>query len=68
MIVSSDDSGCVCVWGHSKSIIRMIRRHVEAVHCLAFAPDSSILLTACTLGNIRISYMDNETDGNSPTR
>lgn len=43
----------------------MFRRHEESVHCLAFAPDSSILLTACTLGNIRISYMDNETDGMS---
>lgn len=85
-IVSSDDSGSVCVWGQSKAIIRytftnyhevrltiftrsdislcrLIKRHEEAVYCLAFAPDSSILMTACSIGNIRISYMDNETDG-----
>lgn len=32
------------------------------MHCLSFSPDSTILLTGCTIGNIRISYMDNESD------
>lgn len=31
---------------------------------MAFAPDSTILLTACSIGNIRISYMDNDSDRN----
>lgn len=29
---------------------------------MSFSPDSTILLTACTIGNIRISYMDNNTE------
>lgn len=37
---------------------RIIRCHEEAVHTVAFSPDSSVLLTACTLGNIRIHYND----------
>ncbi|XP_055313045.1 WD repeat, SAM and U-box domain-containing protein 1-like isoform X2 [Sitodiplosis mosellana] len=61
-IVSSDDSGTVCVWGQSKSITRIIKRHEESVHCLSFSSDSTILLTGCMIGNIRISYMDNDTD------
>lgn len=43
-------------------ITRIIKRHEEAVHCMSFSPDSTILLTACTIGNIRISYMDNNTE------
>lgn len=41
---------------------RIIKRHAEAVHCLSFSPDSTILLTACNLGNVRISYMDSENE------
>lgn len=44
-------------------LCRIIKRHDEAVHCLAFTPDSNILLTACSLGNIRLSYMDTESEG-----
>lgn len=43
---------------------RIIKRHEESVYCMAFAPDSSILLTACSIGNIRISYMENDTERN----
>lgn len=57
-IVSSDDSGTVCIWGQNKNIVRLIRCHEEAVHALSFSPDSNILLTGCTLGNIRIHYAD----------
>lgn len=77
-IVSSDDSGTVCIWGQNKNIIRfdemiekkmefnsknstifrLIRCHEEAVHALCFSPDSNILLTGCTLGNIRVHYAD----------
>ncbi|XP_055621483.1 WD repeat, SAM and U-box domain-containing protein 1-like [Toxorhynchites rutilus septentrionalis] len=52
-IVSSDDSGSICVWGQNKSLKRHMRIHDEAIHTIAFSSDSSILLTACTLGNIR---------------
>lgn len=39
---------------------RHIRCHEEAVHTVAYSPDSSILLTACTLGNIRLHCIDME--------
>ncbi|KAJ6625922.1 WD repeat, SAM and U-box domain-containing protein 1 [Pseudolycoriella hygida] len=62
-IISSDDTGTVCVWGQNKNIIRLIRCHEESVHALSFSPDSNILLTGCTLGNLRLHYADvaNET-------
>lgn len=46
------------------SMFRLIKRHEEAVYCVAFSPDSSILLTACSIGNIRVSYMENDTERN----
>jgi hypothetical protein len=39
-------------------IHRLIRNHEEAVHTIAFSADSNVLLTACTLGNIRLLLVD----------
>lgn len=44
------------------NICRLIRCHEEAVHAIAFSPDSNILLTACTLGNIRLNTIDVDCD------
>lgn len=58
-IASSDDSGSVNIWGQNKNLIKIIRQHEEAVHAIAFSSDSKLLLTGCTLGNIRL-FLTNE--------
>ncbi|XP_059616079.1 WD repeat, SAM and U-box domain-containing protein 1-like isoform X2 [Phlebotomus argentipes] len=58
VIVSSDDSGGVCMWGQSKNFISSIRVHEEAVHTLAFSQDSYLLLTGCNLGNLRFFILE----------
>lgn len=40
----------------------LLRCHEEAVHTVAFTPDSQVLLTACTLGNIRLNYINIENE------
>nr|XP_019557895.2 WD repeat, SAM and U-box domain-containing protein 1-like [Aedes albopictus]XP_029725429.1 WD repeat, SAM and U-box domain-containing protein 1-like [Aedes albopictus]XP_029725431.1 WD repeat, SAM and U-box domain-containing protein 1-like [Aedes albopictus] len=59
-IVSSDDNGYICVWGPDKSLKRHMKIHDEAIHTMAFSSDSSILLTACTLGNIRFYAVEDD--------
>uniref|UniRef100_A0A8D8CHR1 WD repeat, SAM and U-box domain-containing protein 1 n=2 Tax=Culex pipiens TaxID=7175 RepID=A0A8D8CHR1_CULPI len=59
-IVSSDDSGSICVWGFDKSLKRRMKIHDEAIHTIAFSSDSSVLLTACTLGNIRFYAVEDD--------
>ncbi|KAL9700486.1 hypothetical protein quinque_003927 [Culex quinquefasciatus] len=61
-IVSSDDSGSICVWGFDKSLKRQMKIHDEAIHTIAFSSDSSVLLTACTLGNIRFYAVEDDFD------
>ncbi|GAB0093854.1 WD repeat, SAM and U-box domain-containing protein 1 [Sergentomyia squamirostris] len=52
-LVSSDDSGAICIWGQNHNFVSSIRFHEEAVHTMAFSPDSYVLLTGCNLGNLR---------------
>ncbi|XP_053685350.1 WD repeat, SAM and U-box domain-containing protein 1-like [Sabethes cyaneus] len=59
-IVSSDDSGSICVWGSDKNLKRYMKIHDEAIHTIAFSSDSSILLTACTLGNVRFYAVEDD--------
>lgn len=37
--------------------------HDEAIHTIAFSSDSSVLLTACTLGNIRFYAVEDDFEG-----
>ncbi|EDO63689.1 AGAP005577-PA [Anopheles gambiae str. PEST] len=62
-IVSSDDSGSICIWGQDKSLKGHVKVHDEAVHTMAFSSDSDILLTACTLGNVRLYAVENDFAG-----
>ncbi|XP_055688032.1 WD repeat, SAM and U-box domain-containing protein 1-like isoform X2 [Lutzomyia longipalpis] len=57
-LVSSDDSGAVCIWGQNKNFLSSIRVHEEAVHTLAFSPDSYVLVTGCNLGNLRFFIVE----------
>ncbi|XP_058458730.1 WD repeat, SAM and U-box domain-containing protein 1-like isoform X2 [Malaya genurostris] len=59
-IVSADDSGSICVWGQDKNLKRHLKIHDEAIHTIAFSADSSVLLTACTLGNIRFYAVEDD--------
>lgn len=38
------------------------------MHTVAFTPDSRVLLTACSLGNVRLHYLDIENDNLSTIR
>lgn len=49
-------------------MLRLIRCHEEAVYTVAFTPDSRILLTACSLGNIRLHYLNIDNDNLSTIR
>ncbi|XP_058827920.1 uncharacterized protein LOC131687848 isoform X2 [Topomyia yanbarensis] len=60
LIVSSDDSGSICVWGQDKNLKRYMKIHDEAIHTIAFSSDSTVLLTACTLGNIRFYAVEDD--------
>ena len=53
-VVSSDDAGCICIWGLDRTLKKHIKCHEGAIHSLAFSNDSNILFTACTSGNIKI--------------
>lgn len=64
-IISSDDSGTICVWGQNRNLLKVIRCHEEAVHTIAFSPDSSVLLTGCSLGNVRLFSFNENYDGKS---
>ncbi|XP_053673256.1 WD repeat, SAM and U-box domain-containing protein 1-like [Anopheles nili] len=59
-IVSSDDSGSICIWAQNKSLKGHMKVHDEAVHTMAFSSDSNILLSACTLGNLRLYGVEND--------
>lgn len=54
VIVTGDDSGHICIWGQSKTIIQNIKFHEETLTALAFSHDSAIMLSACSQGNIRL--------------
>ncbi|XP_055918996.1 uncharacterized WD repeat-containing protein alr3466-like [Eupeodes corollae] len=56
-IASADDSGAVCIWGQEKNLIRTLHYHEETVYALAFSADSSILLTACNTGMMRLTFI-----------
>lgn len=54
-IVATDDSGVISVFGQDKLVKMAIKTvHEESTLTLAFSKDSKIMLTACTLGNIRM--------------
>ncbi|XP_058121391.1 uncharacterized WD repeat-containing protein alr2800-like [Anopheles ziemanni] len=59
-IVSSDDNGAICIWRQNKTLKCHVKVHDEAVHTIAFSSDSDILLTACTLGNMRLYAVEND--------
>lgn len=59
-----DDSGNICIFGRDK-ILKMTLKgiHEESVPTLTFSKDSMLMLTACTLGNVRI-FSCYDFDGN----
>ena len=63
LIATTDDTGMICIFNQEKTLIKSIKGiHEESVPTLTFSKDSKIMLTGCTLGNIRLFFTD--FDGN----
>lgn len=61
MIATTDDTGVICIFGQDKVLKRTIKGvHEESTPTLAFSRDSKIMLTACTMGNVRMFFNDFE--------
>ena len=61
MIATTDDTGTICIFGQDKILKKTIKNiHEESTQTLAFSKDSKIMLTACTIGNIRMFFNDFE--------
>lgn len=59
LIATTDDTGLICVFGQDKTLKKSIKGiHEESVPTLTFSKDSKIMLTGCTLGNIRLFFTD----------
>jgi WD40 repeat protein len=55
LIATTDDSGLICVFGQDKLLKKSLKGfHEESVATLSFSRDSKVMLTGCTIGNIRI--------------
>lgn len=60
-IASTDDTGTICIFGQDKILKKTIRGvHEETIPTLAFSKDSKLMLTACTMGNVRMFFNDFE--------
>jgi hypothetical protein len=61
VIATTDDTGMICVFGQDKVLKKTIKGvHEESTPTLAFSRDSKIMLTACTMGNVRFFFNDFE--------
>lgn len=59
LIATTDDTGMICIFGQEKNLMKSIKGvHEESVPTLTFSKDSKIMLTGCTLGNIRLFFTD----------
>ncbi|XP_011497055.1 PREDICTED: WD repeat, SAM and U-box domain-containing protein 1-like [Ceratosolen solmsi marchali] len=57
LLVTAGDNGQVCLWDLIRRIlIRRFQKHEGAIQSLSFTPDSSWLLTSCTLGVLQLFY------------
>ncbi|KYM78707.1 WD repeat, SAM and U-box domain-containing protein 1 [Atta colombica] len=61
LLATAGDNGQVCIWDlvhhtmrHIISICRCFQKHEGAVQSLSFSPDSSWLITSCTLGVLKL--------------
>ncbi|XP_070502999.1 WD repeat, SAM and U-box domain-containing protein 1-like [Chironomus tepperi] len=59
LIATTDDTGVICIFGQEKKLMKSIKGiHEESVPTLTFSKDSKIMLTGCTLGNVRLFFTD----------
>ncbi|XP_053982976.1 WD repeat, SAM and U-box domain-containing protein 1-like isoform X1 [Hylaeus volcanicus] len=55
LLVTAGDNGQVCLWDLvRRSLIRCFQKHDGAVQSVCFSPDSSWLVTTCTLGVLKL--------------
>lgn len=65
VIATTDDTGTICIFGQNKVLKLTIKGvHEESIPTLAFSKDSRIMLTACTMGNVRMFFNDFEGNEN----
>lgn len=63
VIATTDDTGLICIFGQDKNLKKTIKGvHEETIPTLAFSKDSKIMLTACTMGNVRMFFNDFEAE------
>lgn len=71
---TTDDTGTICIFGQDKILKKTIKGvHEESVSTLAFSKDSKMMLTACSMGNVRVFFNDFEgkarcLEGRKPNR
>lgn len=62
---TTDDTGTICIFNQDKALKLTIKGvHEESIPTLAFSKDSRIMLTACTMGNVRMFFNDFEGNDN----
>ncbi|XP_011630777.1 WD repeat, SAM and U-box domain-containing protein 1-like isoform X1 [Pogonomyrmex barbatus] len=55
LLATAGDNGQVCIWDLvHRNLIRCFQKHEGAVQSLSFSPDSSWLITSCTLGVLKL--------------
>lgn len=61
VIATTDDTGIIAIFGQDKIEKKIIKgAHEETIPTLTFSKDSRIMLTACTMGNVRMFFNDFE--------
>ena len=60
LLATVDDAGKICVFGYDKLSKKTMKgtHDTESIPTLTFTKDSRIMLTGCTMGNIRFFACD----------
>ncbi|KAG5670890.1 hypothetical protein PVAND_001122 [Polypedilum vanderplanki] len=68
LIATTDDTGLICIFGQDKVLKKSIKGvHEETVPTLTFTKDSKVMLTGCTLGNMRMFFTDFDAENVEPS-
>jgi WD repeat, SAM and U-box domain-containing protein 1 len=64
IIATTDDTGLISIFGQDKALKKTIKGvHEETIPTLAFSKDSKLMLSACTMGNVRIFFTHGFAEG-----
>lgn len=69
IIATTDDTGLISIFGQDKALKKTIKGvHDETIPTLTFSRDSKLMLSACTMGNIRIFFTNGFAEGKFHTK